>query len=50
MSVLFPKQDVTFKGVGEGGGGHVPPYFQKWGGGGHKWVCAPPHFLAKQMF
>ena len=31
------------KGVGEGGaggGGHVPPHFQKWGGG-HKWVCAP---------
>ena len=36
------------KGVGEGGGqgGHVPPQFQKWGGG-HKWVCAPPPLLGR---
>ena len=35
------------KGVGEGGtGGHVPPHFQKWGGG-HKWVCAPPPLLGR---
>ena len=31
------------KGVGEGGqgGGHVPPNFQKWGGGAQVGLCPP---------
>ena len=28
------------KGVGEGGGGHVPPHFQKWGT--QVGLCLPP--------
>ena len=34
------------KGVGEGGagGGHVPPHFQKWGGGGTSGFVPPPTF------
>ena len=39
------------KGVGEGragGGGHVPPHFQKWGA--QVGLCPPPHFRAEQMF
>ena len=40
---------LFLKGVEGGGGGHVPPDFQKWE---HKWVCAPPppHFWTEQMF
>ena len=34
---------IICKGVGEGGaGGHVPPHFQKWGGGTSGFV--PPTF------
>ena len=27
-----------------GGGGHVPPHFQKWGGGAQVGLCPPPTF------
>ena len=57
-----PASNVN-KGVGEGGagGGHVPPHFQKWGGGGtclptfksgggaQVGLCPPPHFWAEQI-
>ena len=38
------------RGAGGGaGGGHVPPHFQKWGGGAQVCLC-PPHFWAEQIF
>ena len=50
-NITHTTSPTYLKGVGEGGqgGGHVPPHFQKWGGGTSGFV-PPPHFWAEQMF